>query len=80
MVTDAELVKSGGEVNRVPRKEILVDTVKCAINLYTVWLVKLVCMPPSRSCPKRTRKVMFPSLKKYLWCRMNESSHASALE
>jgi hypothetical protein len=36
VVTDAELVKSGGEVNRVPRKEISVDTVECAINLDTV--------------------------------------------
>jgi hypothetical protein len=33
MVTNSELVKSGGEVDRVPRKEISVDKVECAINL-----------------------------------------------
>ena len=36
MVTDAELVKSGGEVNRVSREEISMDTVERAINLHTV--------------------------------------------
>ena len=33
MITEAELVKSSGEVDRIPRKEISVDTVECAINL-----------------------------------------------
>ncbi len=33
MVADAELVKSGGEVNRMPREEVSMDTVECAINL-----------------------------------------------
>jgi len=36
MVTDTELVKSGGEVNSISRKEISVDTVECSINLYTI--------------------------------------------
>ena len=36
MVTDAALVKSGGEVHRVARKEISMDTVECSINLYTI--------------------------------------------
>jgi hypothetical protein len=36
VVTDAELVKSSGKVNRVSREEISVDTVERAINLHTV--------------------------------------------
>jgi hypothetical protein len=36
VVTDAELVKSGGEVIRVSREERSVETVEHAINLYTV--------------------------------------------
>lgn len=47
MVTDTELVKSGGEVGRVPRKEISMDTIKCSINLNTIPLMNLVCTPLS---------------------------------
>ena len=47
MVTDTELVKSGGEVDRVPRKEISMDTVECSINLHTISRVNLVCTPLS---------------------------------
>jgi len=36
MVTDTELVKSGGKVDRVPRKEISMDTIQCSINLHTL--------------------------------------------
>ncbi len=36
MVADAELVKSGGEVNRVSGEEISVDAVECAINLHSL--------------------------------------------
>ena len=36
MVTDTELVKSGGEVDRVPGKEISMDAIECSINLDTV--------------------------------------------
>ena len=47
MVTDTELVKSGGEVGRVPRKEISMDTIECPINLHTISLMNLVCTPLS---------------------------------
>jgi hypothetical protein len=33
VVTDTELIKSGGEVNRVPIKEVSMDTIECSINL-----------------------------------------------
>jgi hypothetical protein len=36
VITDAELVKSGGEVHRVAREEISMDTIECSINLYTI--------------------------------------------
>ena len=36
MVTDIELVESGGEVYRVAREEISVDAIQHVINLYTV--------------------------------------------
>ena len=36
MVTDAALVKSVGEVHRVAREKISMDTVECSINLYTI--------------------------------------------
>ena len=44
MVTDTELAKSGGEVNRVSREEILMDTIECSINLYTICSVNPVCV------------------------------------
>jgi hypothetical protein len=47
VVTDTELVKSGGEIDRVPRKEISMDTVECSINLHTNSLMNLVCTPLS---------------------------------
>ncbi len=47
MVTDTELVKSGGEVDRVPRKEISMDTIECSINLHTISLMNLMCIPLS---------------------------------
>jgi hypothetical protein len=47
VVTDTELVKSGGEVDRVPRKEISMDTIECSINLHTISLINLVCTPLS---------------------------------
>ena len=78
MVTDVELVKQGGKADRVPRKEISVDTIKCFINLHTISLMNLMCTPLSWLNP-RTRKVTFPSLKKYLLCRVNESSAVSAV-
>jgi len=36
VVTDTKLVKSGGEVDRVPGKEISMDTIQCPINLHTL--------------------------------------------
>ena len=47
MVTDTELVESGGEVDRVARKEISMDTIECPINLDTIPLMNLVCTPLS---------------------------------
>jgi hypothetical protein len=47
VVTDTELVKSGGKVDGVPRKEISMDTVECSINLHTNSLMNLVCTPLS---------------------------------
>ena len=45
MVTDTKLVESGGEVGRVARKEISMDTIECPINLVTISLMNLVCTP-----------------------------------
>ena len=36
MVTDTELVKSGGKVDRVLGKEISMDTIECSVNLHTL--------------------------------------------
>jgi len=36
VVTDVELVESGGEVCRVTREEISVDAIQDVINLYIV--------------------------------------------
>jgi hypothetical protein len=36
VITDAELVKSGGEVHRVARKEISMEAIECSINLYKI--------------------------------------------
>jgi hypothetical protein len=47
VVTDTELVKSGGEVGRVPRKEISMDTIEDSINLHTISLMNPVCTPLS---------------------------------
>jgi len=47
VVTDAELVKSGGEVHRVPREEISMDTIEYSINLYTKYPMNPVCTPLS---------------------------------
>jgi hypothetical protein len=47
VVTDAELVKQGGKADRVPRKEISVDTIKRSINLHTISLINLMCTPLS---------------------------------
>ena len=44
MVTDTELLKSGGEVDRVPREEISMDTIECSINLHTISLMNLTCI------------------------------------
>ena len=45
MVTDVQLVKSGGKVQRISREEISMDTIKCSIDLYTIGPIKLVCTP-----------------------------------
>jgi hypothetical protein len=47
VVTDTELVKSGGEVGRVSRKEISMDTIECSINLHIISLMNMVCTPLS---------------------------------
>jgi hypothetical protein len=47
VVTDTELVKSGGEVDRVPRKEISMDTIEDSINLHTISVMNMVCTPLS---------------------------------
>jgi hypothetical protein len=45
VVTDVELVKPGGEVDRVSRKEISMNTIECSINLHIISLMNLVCTP-----------------------------------
>ena len=45
MITDIELVKSGGEVQRVAREKISMETIECPINLYTIRPMNLVCTP-----------------------------------
>jgi hypothetical protein len=47
VVTDTELIKSGGEIDRIAREEISMDTVECSINLHTISLMNLVCTPLS---------------------------------
>jgi len=42
VVTDVELGESDGEVCRVAREEISVDTIQHVINLYTVYPMSLV--------------------------------------
>jgi hypothetical protein len=47
VVTDTELVKSGGEIDRIAREEISMDTIEDSINLHTISLMNLVCTPLS---------------------------------
>jgi hypothetical protein len=47
VVTDTELVKSGGEIDRIAREEISMDTIECSINLHTISLMNLVFTPLS---------------------------------
>ena len=72
MIMNVELSESGGEVYRVTREEISMDTVQRVVNLTTVRSVNLECN--NFYCWTRTKNVTFPSLKKYLWCRTNELS------
>ena len=58
MLANAKLVKSSGEVRRVPGEEISVDTVEGAIDL--IWTSESSCIRPN---VKRTKNVILPSLK-----------------
>jgi len=73
VVTDVELVESGGEVCRVAREEISVDAIQDVINLYTVQPMNLIAYD-FHSWISRTKNVTFPSLKKNLLCRMKGPS------
>lgn len=68
VITDAELRKLGGEVDRVAREKVTMNTIKCTIDLRYCQRVK-----GSYDAVIRTKKVIFPSLKKYVSCRRNES-------
>jgi hypothetical protein len=72
VVTGAELREAGGEVYGIARKEEPMDAIEGAINLRD---------PSQRTCRRvchyglqHTKNVIFPSLKKYVSCRRNESS------
>jgi hypothetical protein len=45
VVTDTELIKSGGKVDRVPGKEISMDAIECSIDLHIISPMSLVCTP-----------------------------------
>lgn len=69
MVPYVKLGKSCGEVDGIPGKEVPMDAVQRTTNLradqYAVY---------TNYRSPRTRNVIFPSLKKYVSCLMNESS------
>jgi hypothetical protein len=69
MIADVELAEFGGEVYRVPREKVSMNTIECAIDLQP-FSVK----SDSRRRTPRTKNVMFPSLKKYVSCFTNDSA------
>lgn len=68
VITDAEPGKLGGEVDRVAREKVTMNTIKCTIDLPHCQQVT-----GTHSAVTRTKNVIFPSLKKYVSCRGNES-------
>jgi len=74
---NVELGESGGEIYRITREEISVDTIQRVVNLHTVRSMDSVSYD-LHSRTTRTKNATFPSLKKYLGCRTNEPSAASA--
>lgn len=69
MIPDTKLEKFGGEIGRVAREKVSMNAVQRTIDLYVILLVNRV-----HTIERRTKNVMFPSLKKYVSCRKNESS------
>jgi hypothetical protein len=68
MIANVELVEFGREVCRVPREIVSMNTIECAIDLQTFSVSQTHNTEMSR-----TKNVIFPSLKKYMSCRTNES-------
>lgn len=69
VITDAEPRKLVGEVDRVASKKVTMNTIKCTIDLR----YDTVSESSVYNAVTRTRNVIFPSLKKYVSCRLNES-------
>jgi hypothetical protein len=70
VITDTELGKLGGEVDRVAREKVTMNTIKCTIDLR---YCQRVSESGAYDAVTRTKNVIFPSLKKYVPCRTNES-------
>ena len=68
VITDTEPGKLGGEVDRVAREKVTMNTIKCTIDLPYRQRVT-----GTHNAATRTKNVIFPSLKKYVSCRGNES-------
>lgn len=64
VITDAEPGKLGGEVDRVAREEVTMNTIKCTIDLPHCQQVT-----GTHSAVTRTKNVIFPSLKKCVMSR-----------
>ena len=74
---NVELGESGGEIYRVAREEISVDTIQRVVNLSTIKSMDLAS-GYLHGWTTRTTNAIFPSLKKYLGCRTNRSSAVSS--
>ena len=74
---NVELGESGGEIYRVTREEISVDTIQHVVNLSTVKSMNLASHH-LQGWTTRTKNATFPSLKKYLGCRTNRPSAVSS--
>ena len=77
MVLNVELGESGGEIYRVAREEISVDTIQRVVDLPTVKSMNLVSHH-LHDRTTRTKNATFPSLKKYFGCRTKRPSAVSA--
>jgi hypothetical protein len=71
VIADSKLGEFGGKIDRVASEKVSVNAKQRAINLLPLSVGQPVAHHKSIL---RTKNVMFPSLKKYVSCRGNESS------